>query len=63
MSVYPGSLDVYVNYRIAELQREVANDRLADQAPRPTRTLRIRLADQLRAAAQWIEGTPQLANA
>jgi hypothetical protein len=63
MSVYPGSLDLLVSYRIADLQREVQNDRLADQVPRPRRTLRIRLAEHLRAAAQWLEEPPQLAGA
>ena len=63
MSVYPGMLDIQVEYRISELLREVENDRLADQVARPGRSLRVRLADRLRAAARRIEGQPQLARA
>ena len=64
MSTYPGSLDALAKYRIAELQLEAQNDRLADAVLRtPSRPLRIRLAEQLRSVAEWIEGRPQLARA
>ena len=64
MSIYPGSLDVYVKYRTDDLLREIEQDRLADSvARRPRRGVRIQLAGFLRMAAQWLDGSPQLANA
>ncbi len=63
MSVYRGLPDFYVKAVINALLQEARNDHLADQLASPSRSVRIRLAERLRAAAQWIEGTPQLASA
>ena len=65
MSVYPGSVpDVYVKYRIDDLLREAERDRLADSVARPQRRgVRVLLADTLRAAAQRLDSSPQLASA
>ena len=63
MSVNLASLEVYLQYRTAELLAEAERDRLADQVLRPGRPLRVRLAERLHAAAEWIEGSPRLANA
>jgi hypothetical protein len=57
-------MDLYVKYRVDELLREAENDRLADQVMDANRRpLRVQLAERLRAAAHWLEGSPRLANA
>ena len=63
MSVNLGLLEVYLQYRAAELRAEAERERLANQVIRPGRPLRVRLAERLHAAAEWIEGSPRLANA
>ena len=64
MSLYPGNLlDVYAKYRIDDLLREAQNDRLANQLAGSGQPLRLKLAEWLRAAAQRLEGSPQLARA
>ena len=64
MSLLPGSLyDVYVKCRVDDLLREAEHDRLVRQVERSGHPLRVELAGWLRAAAQWIEGRPQLAGA
>ena len=63
VSSYPVLMDVLVKDRMNDLLREAENDRLSDQIARPSRPIRVRMADRLRAAARWIEGQPQLAGA
>jgi len=63
VSSYPGAYDVLVQYRIEEFLREAEENRLAEQVVPPGRSIRFRIADGLRAAAQWVEGSPQLAGA
>ena len=59
MFVNLGQIDQHVAYHTAELLREVENDRLVQLALGPGRPLRRRLAEQLRAAAERIEGAPR----
>jgi hypothetical protein len=59
MLVNLGYLDDYVHSHVAELLREVENDRLVDLAMGPGRPIRIRIAERLHAVAEWIEGSPR----
>lgn len=52
-------LESYVSQRVAELRREADNDRLADLAAGPGRSLRHSVARWLIVTASWIEGSPQ----
>ena len=54
-----GYSDAFVRMKVEDLMREVANERLADQAAGPQRPMRARIADWLVAAAERIEGRPQ----
>ncbi len=53
--------DVYIEMKVAELMREVENDRLADLAARskPGRPMRARIAEWLIAIAERIDGSPR----
>ncbi|MBV8715891.1 MAG: hypothetical protein JO318_13970 [Chloroflexi bacterium] len=51
--------DVYVQMKVAELMREVENDRLADLAAKPGRPMRARIAEWLVAIAERIDNQPQ----
>ena len=53
--------DDYVRQHVADLLREVENDRVADLVARQPRPVRVRIADGLVALAEWIrplESTP-----
>ena len=54
-----GFIEFYSKQRIAELQREAANDRLADLASGPRRSWRALIADRLYAMADRIDGRPR----
>jgi len=56
MSVNLGFMDTYARERTADFLREAERDHLADEVVRPGQPLRMRLAERLRAAAEWIEG-------
>jgi hypothetical protein len=51
--------DQYLKMRIADLEREIANDRLVAEATRDRPSLRNRLADRLYALAALDEGQPR----
>jgi hypothetical protein len=51
--------DQYLKMHIADLEREIAHDRLVAEALRDQPSLRSRLADRLYALAALVEGTPQ----
>ena len=56
--------DLFVKYRQDDLLKEAENERLLNQLTQASRIpLRVRVANSLRVAAQWLDGTPQLANA
>jgi hypothetical protein len=59
MLVNLGYVDFYLKSHVAELLREVENDRLVDLAIGPGRPIRVRLAEWLYAAAERIEGSPR----
>jgi hypothetical protein len=52
-----GYVDFYVKEHVAELVKQVENDRLADLAIGPGRPLRARLAERVYAVAEWVEGS------
>jgi hypothetical protein len=56
MSVDLGFIEHFAHWRIAELQREAANDRLARQASRPGRPWRSQVAGWLYAVADRLDG-------
>jgi len=53
----PALLDLHLKHHLAELERQIANDRLVAEATRHNRSLRGRLADSLYALAALIEGS------
>ena len=59
MSLQPGFIEYYSHQRMAEFQREAANDRLADLASGPRRSWRALIADRLYAVADRIDGRPR----
>ena len=59
MSLQPGFIEYYSHQRMAEFQREAANDRLADLASGPRRPWRALIADRLYAVADRIDGRPR----
>jgi hypothetical protein len=63
MSWNLGFMDNYIQEHVAELQREAAQNHLADEAARPRRPIRRRLAYRLYDLAEWLEGQPRFANA
>jgi hypothetical protein len=56
MSVNLAFMDTYASERTADFLREAERDRLADEVVRTGQPLRVRLAQRLRATAEWIEG-------
>jgi hypothetical protein len=54
-----GFVEFYAQTHIAELLREVENDRLVDLATGPGRPVRIRVAEWLYAVAERLEGSPR----
>jgi len=54
--INPGTVDLHVKEHVAELLREAERERLASAVNRAEQPLRVRVAQQLRAAAEWIEG-------
>ena len=56
MFISPGTVDIHVNEHAAELLREAERERLASAVNRAEQSLRVRVAQRLRAAAEWIEG-------
>ena len=59
MFVDIGYIDMYVKVHVAELQREIEHDDLVRLATGPGRPVRLRIAEWLHAAAEWIEGSPR----
>jgi hypothetical protein len=59
VSLQPGFIEYYSHQRMAEFQREAANDRLADLASGPRRSWRALIADRLYAVADRIDGRPR----
>jgi len=52
-------LDVHYKHHLAELERQIAHDRLVAEATRaPGRSLRTRLADALYALAELVADKP-----
>jgi hypothetical protein len=49
-----------VKQHLADIERELANDRLVDEATRNSRPLRARVAERLYALAALVEGQPHL---
>jgi hypothetical protein len=62
MYVHFGMLEMRLQQHTADLEREIAHDRLVAEATRSTRPLRARLADGLYALAKRVEGQPRLAD-
>jgi hypothetical protein len=51
--------DQYLKMHIADLEREIAHERLVAEATRGRPSLRSRLADRLYALAALVEGQPR----
>jgi hypothetical protein len=63
MYSHPVLLDSHLHDHIAELWREIDNDRLADlaSANRRGRSIRRHIADWLVSAAEWVDGESRYA--